>query len=462
MAGCLAAIGLILGSAGAEEGLVLRDRVYLGLPEPTPQLLQTGVEVLRQRVVALTEGAIAVEVGEGAPQLSVTIADARPVASPLWTADQSYALSCDASGARVNAANALGALYGLMALPALLSQDEGGAWRLPVLRSDEAPDLLLRAAHMTGLPRSPLERRAWCRRLAALRLNALVVEDDIWWRLDDPIEREAAAAACADLRAHGIEPVPELPCLGRARALLALEPMCAEGSVVRRERLALSGDRPTVLARPNVLRTGATDIRLEDAQGRPYAMGRDYEVLDGETRYPYRPEATLFRVRRLPGGHIPDGGEVLASYDYVSCVNDYDVPYCPSEPRVAEVVGAALRNTLLCVKPAAVHLGYTRPALMNSDSRCLSREPRLTSAQLLAEDMQRLHGVAREIDPDVRVMVWADAVDPYHAPRALARAETAAALSLLPRDVILNTWFYGSDQPDREGAESLRYFGALG
>ena len=446
----------------AVRTLPLPGRLHVRLPDPAPQMLTLGLEMLRERVAELTGGAVTVEAGEGKPQLEVSVEDAAPVASPFWQADQSYVLSSSESGARLSAPNELAGLYGLMALPGLLDETPEGNWQLLAARLEDAPDLPLRGTYIGGLLRDPAARKVWCERLAALRVNAIVIEDDIWWKLDNEANRAAAQAAFADFRAYGIEPIPELQSFGWAHIILAIDPMCAEGSWVEREQLALSGEEPTALARPNVLRTEATDIVIEDAEGIAYVRGRDYEVLDGVTRHVYQPGAAPYRVRRLPGSRIPDGATVYASYDYVSRVNSDNCPYCPSEPRVAAIMTAAIRNTVRYLQPSTIHIGHDEPALMNSDSRCLLREPRLTNAQLLAEDVRRLYDAAHEVDPDVLVMMWADAVNPYHNGLQFAQDPTADALPLLPRDVVLNAWFYGGDEPDRKGAESLRYFGARG
>lgn len=451
---------LLTSAASAQEvasGLVLGERLYVRLSESAPDLLARSVGLLGRRLAAATEGAVTAEVGEGRPQIEVAVRDPRLPGSPLWDADQSYELSVAATGVAIRAANPVGAAYGLAALADALHRDADEGWLLRAGRWEAAPDLPLRAVHLPRLPRDPSERKGWCERLASLRMNAVVIQDGIWWQLDQERELAAARAALADFRAYGIEPIPELQSLGWAHSLLTLDPMCAEGAWVEREQMQLTGQEPIALARPNVLRTEATDIAAEDAEGRPYVAGRDYEVLDGETRYPYRPEATPYRLRRLETGRIPDGATVFVSYDYVSRVNAGSCPYCPSEPRVAARMTAAVRSTVCLLRPAAIHLGYDEPALLNVDRRCRSRS--LSNAELLTEDIGRLYTAAREGDAAVRVMLWADCLNPHQGGGSLA---TVDALPRLPRDLVLGLRFLGPDQPDREGVASLRYFGALG
>jgi hypothetical protein len=443
----------------AERNLPLGDALTVTLPDPAPEVLATGLGVVDARFRAITRGAVRVAAAAVDPTVTVVLGDPGPVPVP-WQADQSYVLAGSESGVRITAPNALGALYGLLALPDLLDQTPAGTWQLLAARLEDAPALPLRAAYVGGLPRDRTARLRLCERLLALRMNAVLIEDDIWWRLDSGADRRLAQEAFADLRAHGLDPIPELQSFGWAHLVLAIDPMAAEGQWVEREQLTLSGDTPTRLAHPNVLRTEATDIAIENAQGIRYAEGRDYEVLNGETRHVYRPDAPPYAVRRLPGGRIPDGAIVHASYDYVSYVNSQNCPYCPSEPRVARIMEAAVRNTVRHLRPAALHIGHDEPAAMNSDSRCRSRD--MTNAQLFAEDVRRLYDAAHAVDPQVTLMMWADALNPYHNGLQFPQDPTAEALPLLPRDIVMNVWFYGADQPATVGADSLRHFAAFG
>ncbi|MGQ9732554.1 MAG: hypothetical protein ACUVX8_14935 [Candidatus Zipacnadales bacterium] len=444
----------------AERNLPLDDVLFIELPTPAPELLVKGIDILHKRFAQTTGGVIGVRLGKGTPQMIVTLEGNAPAPLRSWEADQSYVLSCSESGVRLTARTVQGAFYGLMGLPDLLDQTPAGGWVLLAARLDDRPALPLRATYMGGLPRNAGERINWCERLATLRMNAIVIEDDLWWHLDKEAERVLAQEAFRDFREYGIEPIPELQSFGWAHIILAIDPMCAEGSLVERERLTLVGEIPTPLAHPNVLRTETTDIIIEDAEGIAYIEGRDYEVLDGVTRYVYRADAEPYRVRRLPGSRIPDGATVFATYDYVSRVGFSNCPYCPSEPRVAAIMTRAIQETVRALAPVAVHIGHDEPALMNSDSRCRARH--LTNAQLFAEDVWRLYNAAREVDPNILVMLWADAVNPYHNGLQFPHDPTAEALPLLPDDIILNVWFYGAEQPLREGAESLRFLGAQG
>jgi hypothetical protein len=450
---------------GADRNLPLDGVLHVRLPERVDALLPKGVAVLAKAVAAATEGEVEVTVGDEQPLVDVAVR--RPGGGgPLrWPVTESYVLTCSESGVRLVSPTEQGAFYGMMAIPELLDRTPGGKWQLIAAKLEDAPQLPFRATYMAGLPTHRAERLVWCERLAGLRLNAVVFEDDIWWDLDNEESRRAAQEAFEDFRSYGLEPIPELQSFGWAHIVLARDPMVAEGTWVQRERLVLKGEEPVALAHANVLRTEATDIKIERPPDIEYEEERDYEVIDGETRHVYRPDAEPYRIRRLPGSRIPDGGTVYASYDYVSRVNSQNCPYCPSEPRTAEIMVAAIRNTVKYLSPKYVHIGHDEPAQMNTDSRCRNRlvnGRRMTNAELFAEDVGRLRTAATDIDANVRLMMWADAVNPYHNGLQFPDDPTANALPLLPRDIILNVWFYGADQPLQQGADSLRYFGGHG
>ena len=443
----------------ADRNLRLDEKLWYRFRGGDEDIVRNGIGILAAKLGEITRGRVSLDEGEGAPQLTVSVEGLPTDDSPWWT-QESYRLRCSEAGLNITAQTGVGALYGLMAVPDLLSRAPEGGRQLIAAELNDRPAMPFRGTYMAGLPRDKGARLAWCRRLAALRINAVVIEDGIWWQLDDEDQRKAARDAFADFRDHGINPIPELQSFGWAHLVLAIDPMVAEGKLVEREELVLRGEAPTSLANANVLRTEATDIAVSSPDGNEYVEGRDYKVIDGSTVHVYRPDAKAYRVQRLPGGRIPDGATVHVSYDYVSRVNAGNCPYCPSEPRVAAIMTEAIRNTVRYLQPTTVHIGHDEPAVMNSDSRCLKREK--TNAELFAEDVQRLYDAAHEVDPSVRIMLWADAVNPHHNGLFFPADPTAAAAELLPKDVILNVWFYSDDQPLTVGAESLRYFASLG
>jgi len=95
---------------------------------------------------------------------------------------------------------------------------------------------------------------------------------------------------------------------------------------------------------------------------------------------------------------------------------------------------------------------------MNADSRCRRRG--LTETALIAEDLRRWDNAAHEVDPDVRLMMWADPLNPFHnGKRVLAEPD---AFKRVPKDIIQCVWFYGSRDPLTRGLKSLEFFSGHG
>ncbi len=386
------------------------------------------------------------------PPVQVVLHKPRP--GPTWPDGERYRLDVTAAGARIEAWGPDGVRWALMTLLGLGASD-APVWRAAACRIDDWPDLPLRASYVAGLPFDPKRRAALCRRLARLKMNALVIEDSAWFALGNADVRKRVRAVCQDIRDWGIEPIPELQSFGHAGRQIVRDPRVAEGKWVQGERLELHGTAPAALAQRNVIRTSATDVVLTSVDGKTvYALGKDYAVIDGTIEYRHADKAVPFAVRRLPGSRIPDGGKVLASYDVVGGGGSY----CPSEPAVYRMCLPALTETIRLIRPRYVHIGHDEPTRMNADSRCRRRG--LSETALIAEDLARWNTAAHEADPAVRLMMWADPLNPFHNGRRVRRDR--ADFAGVPKDIIQCVWFYGASEPLGKGWSSIEFFAEHG
>jgi len=194
-------------------------------------------------------------------------------------------------------------------------------------------------------------------------------------------------------------------------------------------------------------------LRVTDVDAALLEVGRDYEVRPGETRFPFTDEAAPWHLVRLPQGRIPAGGEVRLSYEYAPAGS---VTYCPSNPRTQEIMRETLGTVIRELGVRRIHIGHDEPRWLNTCRLC--RERKLTNAQLFADELTRMHEFARAADPEVRVMMWADALNPFHNAPA---QELEPANDTAPKDLIQCTWFYDA-RDDAVEARSLEYFAARG
>ncbi|MGM0488437.1 MAG: glycoside hydrolase family 20 zincin-like fold domain-containing protein [Planctomycetota bacterium] len=373
-----------------------------------------------------------------------------------WPDAERYELTADADGALITAATPRGAVHGLMTLLELV---EAGGGTVPECDIVDWPVMPFRGTYRAGVP-SGQTLVDFCRKLMRLKMNAAVMESGVFYNLDDAVARESTREAFDMLRSWGIEPIPELQSLGHASPQLSRNPHAVEGAWTRDEELVLNGTEPVALEHANVLRTEATDIVIASADSATtYAEGRDYEVIDGVTEFPYRPDAKPYRIRRVEAGGIADGATVLASYDHAVKMGGRNIPYCPSEPAVYEIMFPAIENTIRYLDPKTVHIGHDEPRIVNSDSRCLKRE--MIGGELLAEDISKLNDFAHSVDEEVTLMMWADALNPYHNGTWFSD-ENEKQLHLVPKDVVQNIWFYGPTQPLGRGKRSFEHFHRYG
>ncbi len=376
-----------------------------------------------------------------------------------WPATESYRLRVSLDGARIEAATERGAFLGLMTLVDLISitpDMPDGTVAIPGCEIEDWPAMPFRATYMGGLPRDEDSRLAWCHRFARLKLNAVVIEDSIWFHLDDAENRRLAQAASADFRSYGLEPIPELQSFGWAGCQLAINPNVVEGTWQQDEKVTLHGQQPAALAHPNVIRTPSTDIVLTNEQKTvTYEEARDYVVIPGQMKYIFRSDAEPFKVQRTPNSRIPDGTTVLANYDWVSRADSGNCPYCPSEPQTYKIMIPAIQNTIKYLRPKYLHIGHDEPAVLNRCSRCRKRD--MTGAELIAEDLHKLNNAAHEVAPEIVLMMWADALNPYHN-GTWFRGEHEEELNLVPKDIIQCVWFYGGGEPLSAGRRSFEHF----
>ena len=388
---------------------------------------------------------------------------------------ESYSLRVNRDRVTITGADERGALYGLLTLLELVQRTPNGENIFLPAAINDGPDLPFRGIYWGGGDRELMDR------FARLRLNAVLIENQPYFSLDNPKARRQVEELFDYYRGLGIEPVPVLQSFGHAHAQLRIDPNVAEGTEVVDEELVLTGVEPVAQAKPNVIRTETSDIRITDRAGKQtYEEGRDYEVLPGTMEFGasgFKMDAPPFKVRRTAESRIPDGATVLADYDHVWF--EGSGPYCPNEPRVYHILREAIRNTIRTLHPKYLHIGHDEPMQMGTDSRC--RKSGRSNAENFAYEVWRLYRMAKAEDPDVLLMMWDDPVNPYShgllansvrpgnidSPpfcfaRKLLEDPTAPAVGLLPKDIILNVWFYGSSDPPTGGLRSLEFFGRKG
>ena len=403
------------------------------------------------------------------------------------TEPESYVLQVGRKRVSIISADQRGAIYGLLTLLELVQRAPNGGNIFLAAKFDDAPDFPFRGVYpVPSYPGAPIGFHKLIDQMVRLRYNAACFDVDAF-KFDvyrDPEKLRRIEDQVAYCRKMGIEPIPVLQSYGHSSRQLGIDPNIAEGMEVVDEKLVLVGTEPVALAHPNVIRTESSDVHITDAAGgRTFMEGHDYEV-SGKTeitnwRVGYSSKAPPFKIRRTPGSRIPDGATVLAGYDYVAHVDKGgNCAYCPNEPRLYRIMGEAIRNTIRTFHPKYLHIGHDEISHMGTDSRC--RKSGRSNAENLALEIWRLYRIAKDEDPNIRLMMWDDMINPYthgrldnYGPdlnsrpdfqhhRHLIKDPTSPTADLLPRDVIQNLWFHNRTAPLTAGLKSLEFFGKKG
>ena len=343
-----------------------------------------------------------------------------------------------------------GTYYGVQTLVQMAArrsalQVANNEWRIPCGIVTDWPDFPFRGAYIQHADMGQV------RAFSEKKINAVVFEGFL--NIFDPDSPGSAHQLFDECRRYGIEPIPMIQGFGHGDEVIRHNPNWAEGIYVQNEKLVFAkgvNPPPVPLAQPNVIRTERTDILITDEHGNRYEEGIDYAVIAGDID-PYQPPGKPFAVERLVSGKIPDGGTVFASYDYapLRSKSRYDLSFCPSEPAAYEWLRELVGNAVRELKPRYVMIGRDEPMRMSTDSRCLASGK--TNAELFAWDVQRMVQFVTAADPNVEVLMWADAINPYRNAFRHTSNPTGPAINLLPRQVILMPWFYGNFEKTHHG-----------
>ncbi len=184
-----------------------------------------------------------------------------------------------------------------------------------------------------------------------------------------------------------------------------------------------------------------------------YEEGKDYTLEVPALKSPFE-EGDPLGVVLTPGSRIENGATVLLSFNQA---NREDITCCPSEPLYQEFLRDAIHNVIRELKPKYLHIGHDEPRFFNRDRRCTERG--LSNEELFVDDIKRTREFAIEADPGVRIMMWDDAINPYQNGPSL---DTSDAAKHLPKDIIVNIWWYDNAGWESQMDKSLAYFLELG
>ncbi|HOE66741.1 MAG TPA: glycoside hydrolase family 20 zincin-like fold domain-containing protein [Candidatus Hydrogenedentes bacterium] len=435
---------------------------------PTVGNIQAGIDHIAERLSAIGRPALPVSITPQEPGTAGTLylglKDDRDWSSTMWVTSpecaEGYRLVVNGDSIVIVGEDTAGVYYALTTLRQMIQAD-GSVAQLAIR---DWPTLPFRGVHLLAGAYAP-EHHA--RSLSLHKINTLVVESGDLYDISNPSVKERWQQVSRLCKDNAIEFVPQLQSFGWGYSILEREPRCSEGMQASRVLFRVAGGKlvlsgvwgSSINPLCNVIRTDASPFLVQDINAVvTYTEGIDYEIIPGSALvFPFTHQTTPWTVQTLPGGSLQEGQLVRVSYTFAVPAGVFAMSCCPSEPLYQEFMRHAITQVMEALHPRYLHIGHDEVIIMNRDSRCTSRG--LTSGQLFVEEVTRLDQYAKAVDPNVRLMMWNDTVNPWQNARD---DSLAVAAQNLPKDIIMNGWYYLYPAANTFIQRSVPFFTDLG
>ena len=434
-----------IGWESADKNLVLGDEVAIRVAGASGGPLAGALEILRKDLAAV--GVALEETDAPDAQIRVNVAPAGAVEGKGL---ESYTLAVDPSGVEISAGSDAGALCAVTTLVQLLrSYARSGRAEIVACRITDWPDMPLRGAFWS--PDFNWEQ------FARHKLNLMYLSTSYWleWHAF-PEEVPRVHQYFQDAEKFGVAILASTGVFQGHEVYQYHDPNLAEGKSVDGEKIVLTKETPVALRHALVLRTKLRGLTLTSADGSTvYKEGTDYAVTLGTpVSYPFQkikdPEPDM--IRRLPGGAIPDGAAVLASYNYGEPAGKMEI--CLSEPDATRIPAEALAASFReFPRLRLFNVNLDEIAYFRMCSLCKASDK--SNDQLMCDWITAMDQAVKAAQPDARLVTWDDMLCPHVDARNIGIQDPA---SLLPKDMLLMSWGYNADFPQHHGWPAVRYW----
>ena len=147
----------------------------------------------------------------------------------------------------------------------------------------------------------------------------------------------------------------------------------------------------------------------------------------------------------------PEGKNLLEDPE----VTSWSATWCPSNPATEDFFKRILRETVDLFKPRYIHLGFDEIGPFRKCARCREVAPE----KLLADEIIRYHDFLASFG--VKTIIWHDEfLERNSADRYTSHAQAWRAREVLPRDILINYWYYYPNPVDMVG--QMKLFSDLG
>ncbi len=397
------------------------------------------------------------------------------ISFPQNLGKEGYLLEVYPGAVVITANTPAGIFYGVQSFIQLISRDNNGTVRIAAASVRDYPVSGIRGVYINAANLDKLKEQIDY--LACLKINFVIIENWAFFNLKEKDNSEKLTEIFEYARERFIEPVPHLNSFSYAGPVLSKDPYAAEGIWVEDAHFRFANDEavPSGKSRAltNVIRCDESEITVKSSEGDViYKEGKDYRIAEGPMSYPYSDDNKPTRIIRLQDGKIRDREDVLVSYDYVEKKTaswaNWVAPYCPSSERTYKIINSALEGVIETLHPRYISIGHDEIFGMNRDSRCKKRN--LSNAEILSGDINRLYDCIKNADPDIKVMMWDDMLNPWHNGGVEnmqlqfggEAGKTSEAIETIPHDIIMLVWWYESADKFGKINNSPAYFQSKG
>jgi hypothetical protein len=220
----------------------------------------------------------------------------------------------------------------------------------------------------------------------------------------------------------------------------------------------------------NMLRSNDLDLNVTDLTGQiEYVKDLDYEVINGAVNMRHTWDLAPFEVKRLQGGSISPGEEVLITWDtwlfYQYSKYWVGAPCVAKEELYTDYIFPGIDNILDHLDPKIINIDLDEVRGFYRDRRMLDKfnDP----GEAFAYYSNRIDDYVVAKCPDCRLWIWDDMVSPYHNGGSNTyqinyggqpgRGATATEKDLMSKNVIQDIWWY-DDARLAQMWHSVKYF----
>jgi hypothetical protein len=390
--------------------------------------------------------------------------------------EEGYILDVKTDAITISANNPRGVFYGVQSLIQLIAEEDREKIKITSVKIVDYPKTQIRGVHINAANLEKIKKQLDL--LAELKMNLAIIETWDYFRLEEKDNLDKLIEVYEYARQRYIEPVPEIVSFSHAAPFFILDSSTAEGTWVKDQTYIFDNNyaqpySSKVYPLLNVIREENSNIIITNQEKNvTYKENEDYVIFDGELLYPYGEENKATQIKRTLKGRIKENQKVLISFNRVKNIKNrwisWSIPYCPASNNTYKIIEDVLSNVITFLSPKYISIGHDEIIGMNKDQRTLKMQ--MTNAELLAFDINTIYDITKLIDPNVKLMMWDDMLNPWHnggnddyqKPFGGKIGATSKAVEMIPNDIIILIWWYENKDRFNKMKNSISFFSNYG